>query len=73
MRLYKSPTPKPFLEGREVLFFSPHLGESDVRVSFAPDYRFFRSWTLLTSYLEKKHPAPASVGVFPTAPLQILD
>lgn len=73
MRLYKSPTPKPFLEGREVLFFSPHLSESDVRVSFAPDCRFFRSWMTLNSYLEAKYPGPASVGVFPTAPLQILD
>jgi nickel-dependent lactate racemase len=73
MRLYKSPTAKPFLGGREVLFFSPHLNERDVRVSFAPEYRFFQSWPLLMSYLETKHRVPASVGVFPTAPLQILD
>ena len=73
MRLYKTPTPKPYLNGCEVLFFSPHLNERDFRVSFAPEYRFFRSWDKLTAYLQMKHRSGSSVAVFPTAPLQILN
>jgi hypothetical protein len=73
MRLYTSPTAKSYLEGREVLFFSPHLNERDARVSFAPEYRFFRSWHDVTAHLAAKHGASASVAIFPTAPLQILD
>lgn len=73
MRLYASPAAKRYLDGREVLFFSPHLNERDARVSFAPEYQFFRAWDELTSYLAAKHRGPASVAVFPTAPLQILD
>ena len=73
MRLYAPPAAKRYLGGREVLFFSPHLNERDARVSFAPEYRFFRAWDDLTSYIAAKHRGPASVAVFPTAPLQILD
>jgi lactate racemase len=73
MRLHKTPAPKPYLDGREVLFFSPHLNDNDFRVSFAPEYRLFRSWESLSAYLSLKHPYPSSVGIFPTAPLQLLD
>ena len=73
MRLYAPPAAKRYLDGREVLFFSPNINERDARVSFAPEYQFFRAWDELTSYLAAKHRRPASVAVFPTAPLQILD
>jgi nickel-dependent lactate racemase len=73
MRLYKAPSPKSYLGGREVLFFSPNLNERDVTVSFSDDCRFFRSWSALAAYLESKHRPPATVGVFPTSPLQIVD
>jgi nickel-dependent lactate racemase len=72
MRLHREPTAKPYLDGREVLFFSPHVNERDFRVSFAPEYRLYTSWEHLSSYLDAKHGDAASVGVFPTAPLQIL-
>jgi nickel-dependent lactate racemase len=73
MRLHRTPAAKPYLEGREVVLFSPHVNERDFRVSFAPEYRLFTSWDRLTSYLDAKHAGAASVGVFPTAPLQILN
>ena len=72
MRLHRAPTAKPYLEGREVAFFSPNLNERDFRVSFAPADRLFTSWEQLSSYLDAKHRDPVSIGVFPTAPLQIL-
>ena len=53
-------------------FFSPNLNERDFRVSFAPADRLFTSWEQLSSYLDAKHRDPISIGVFPTAPLQIL-
>ena len=72
MRLHRAPTAKPYLDGRQVVFFSPHLNERDFRVSFAPEYRLFTSWEELGAYLDAKHHDPVSIGVFPTAPLQIL-
>jgi lactate racemase len=72
MRLHRPPVAKPFLEGREIAFYSPNVNERDFRVSFAPEYRLFTSWDALSSYLESKHSGSVSVGVFPTAPLQIL-
>ena len=71
MRLHRAPIAKPYLEGREVAFFSPNLNERDFRVSFAPADRLFTSWEQLSrtrcqtscSHLDR---------VFPTAPLQIL-
>lgn len=71
MRLHAPPAPKRYLEGREVVFFSPHISERDFRVSFAPEYRLFSAWEPLSTYLAAKH-RDASVAVFPTAPLQIL-
>ena len=72
MRLHKAPAAKRYLQGREIAFFSPHLNERDFRVSFAPEYRLFTSWEQLSSHLDAKHRGAVSVGVFPTAPLQIL-
>jgi nickel-dependent lactate racemase len=72
MRLHRAPAPKPYLEGREIVFYSPHVNERDFRVSFAPEYRLFTVWEALSAYLQSKHPGAVSVGVFPTAPLQIL-
>ncbi len=72
MRLHRPPIAKPYLNGCEIAFFSPHINERDFRVSFAPEYRLFTSWDALTSYLEQKHAGAASVGVFPTAPLQLV-
>jgi len=73
MRLHRPPVIKPYLGGREVILFSPHLSEQDFLVSFAPEYRLFTSWDPLMSYLAAKHPVAPSAGIFPTAPLQILD
>ena len=72
MRLHRAPRVKPYLDGREVVFFSPHLNERDFRVSFAPEYRLFTTWEALSTHLQSKHSGAVSVGVFPTAPLQIL-
>jgi hypothetical protein len=52
--------------------FSPHLNDRDFRVSFAAEYRLFTTWEALGAHLQAKHPGAVSVGVFPTAPLQIL-
>jgi hypothetical protein len=73
MRLYTPPAPKAYLNGRDVVFFSPHLSPRDVRVSFAPQYPFFRQWPAVTEFLESKHGRTPTVAVFPTAPLQVLD
>jgi nickel-dependent lactate racemase len=72
MRLHREPSRKPYLAGREVIVFSPHLSERDFRVSFAPEYRLFTSWDALVAHLDASHTGPASVAVFPTAPMQIL-
>lgn len=72
MRLYRSPGVKPFLAGREIVVFSPHLNRRDFEVSFSPDYRFFDDWIALAAYLAQKHLRGARVAVFPHAPLQIL-
>jgi lactate racemase len=72
MRLHREPGVKPYLDGREVVFFSPHINERDFRVSFAREYRLFTSWERVVSHLEAKHGGRVSVGVFPTAPLQLL-
>jgi lactate racemase len=72
MRLHREPSAKGYLAGREVLVFSPHLNARDFRVSFAPEYRLFTSWDALAAHLDTRYAGPASVGVFPTAPLQIL-
>jgi nickel-dependent lactate racemase len=72
MRLYRTPGEKPFLEGREVVVFSPNLSRRDFEISFAKTYRFFESWPALSEYLGDKHRRAATVGVFPLAPLQIL-
>jgi nickel-dependent lactate racemase len=72
MRLHRAPAAKAYLQGREVVLFSPHVNERDFRVSFAADYRLFKSWVGLTSYLQSKHRGTVSMAVFPTAPLQIL-
>jgi hypothetical protein len=42
-------------------------------VSFWSQYRFARSWSEVVDYQAIKHGNRASVGVFPLAPLQILD
>jgi nickel-dependent lactate racemase len=73
MRLYRSPSAKPFLEGRDVVVFSPNLNRRDFEVSFWSQYRFATSWSQVVDYLCEKHGSGASVGVFPLAPLQILD
>jgi nickel-dependent lactate racemase len=72
MRLHRPPIAKPYLEGREIAFYSPNVNERDFRVSFAPEYRLFTSWDALSSYLDSKHRGSVSVGIFPTAPLQIV-
>jgi nickel-dependent lactate racemase len=72
MRLHRAPASKPYLEGRDVVLFSPWLNERDFRVSFAPEYKLFTSWEQLRSYFDEKYRGRVSVGVFPTAPLQIL-
>jgi nickel-dependent lactate racemase len=72
MRLHRAPAVKAYLQGRDVVLFSPHVNERDFRVSFAPEYRLFTMWEQLTSYLAGKHSGQATVGIFPTAPLQIL-
>jgi len=71
-RLYRQPVAKPFLDGREIVVFSPNLSQRDFEVSFAKEYRFFDSWPVLADYLAAKHRGPAKVGVFPLAPVQIL-
>jgi nickel-dependent lactate racemase len=72
MRLHKAPSAKGYLNGRELVVFSPHLNARDFRVSFAPEYRLFTSWEALAAHLDAKHGGAPSVAVFPTAPLQIL-
>ena len=72
MRLHREPSPKPYLAGREVVVFSPHLNERDCLVSFAPEYRLFTAWDALAAYLDEKHPGSPSVAVFPAAPMQIV-
>lgn len=72
MRLHREPSAKGYLAGRELLVFSPHLNERDFRVSFAPEYRLFNQWDALVAHLDGRWPGPASVGVFPTAPMQIV-
>jgi nickel-dependent lactate racemase len=72
MRLHREPSAKGYLEGRAVVLFSPHLNARDFRVSFAPEYRLFTAWDALSAHLDASHPGGASVGIFPTAPLQIL-
>jgi lactate racemase len=72
MRLYRTPAEKPFLDGREVVVFSPNLNRRDFEISFAKAYRFFDSWRELSQYLDNKHRGVATVGVFPVAPLQIV-
>ncbi len=58
--------PNRYLEGREVVVFSPHLNDRDFRVSFAPEYRLFTTWEAL-----ERAPAtpsilvPSSVGGVP--------
>jgi nickel-dependent lactate racemase len=71
MRLYRAPGVKSFLEGREVVVFSPNLNRRDFEVSFAKEYKFFDAWPALATYLDRKHHGAVSVGVFPHAPLQI--
>jgi lactate racemase len=71
MRLYRQPGEKKFLEGRELLFFSPNISRGDFAVSFSERYRFFDDWNELAGHLEARHGPSARVGVFPTAPLQI--
>lgn len=72
MRLHKTPSPKGYLNGRELVVFSPHLNARDFRVSFAPEYRLFTSWDALAAHLDDKYGEAPSVAVFPTAPMQIL-
>jgi hypothetical protein len=72
MRLYRSPGAKPFLQGREVIVFSPNLNRRDFEVSFWNQYRFATSWQEVADYLAVKHGSRATVGVFPLAPLQIV-
>jgi nickel-dependent lactate racemase len=73
MRLHREPVPKSFLEGRELVVFSPHLNGCDFRVSFAREYQLFTTWDALVSHLDAKHAGPVSVAIFPAAPLQILN
>jgi nickel-dependent lactate racemase len=72
MRLYRSPGAKPFLQGRDVIVFSPNLNRRDFEVSFWNEYRFATSWQEVADYLTTRHGERASVGVFPLAPVQIL-
>jgi nickel-dependent lactate racemase len=72
MRLYRTPGAKSYLQGREVILFSPNLNRHDFEVSFWNQYRFWPSWSEVVRYLESKHGSGASVGVFPLAPLQIV-
>jgi hypothetical protein len=72
MRLYRSPGAKPFLQGREIILFSPNLNRRDFEVSFWNEYRFATSWSEVRELLEAKHGSRATVGVFPLAPLQIV-
>ena len=72
MRLHRPPSAKSYLEGREVVVFSPNLSEQDFRVSFAPGYRLFTTWDSLAAHLAARHPGSPSVAVFPAAPLQML-
>jgi nickel-dependent lactate racemase len=71
MRLYRPPARKDYLGDHGIVVFSPNLSPRDFPVSFWPEYEFFRNWDDVTAHLARRHPG-ASVGVFPTAPLQIL-
>jgi hypothetical protein len=71
MRLYRTPVQKPYLEGRDVIVFSPNLNARDFEVSFWKNYRFASSWIETVEYLDRKHAGPVSVGVVPMAPVQI--
>lgn len=73
MRLYRTPGAKPFLQGRDIILFSPNLNRRDFEVSFWSEYRFATSWSDVHRTLLEKHGNDATVGVFPLAPLQIVD
>ena len=71
MQLYRTPGEKKYLNGRELLVFSPNINQMDFQVSFWDRYSFCTTWTEVLEHLDRKHNHSKLVGVFPVAPLQM--
>lgn len=72
MQLYRTPIEKKYLKGRDLLVLSPNINQNDFEISFWNGYTFCRTWKEVLEYLERKHNHSNRVGIFPTAPMQML-
>jgi nickel-dependent lactate racemase len=75
MRLHtrrdKHGTFKDILEGRKLIFFSPNLISADIYDHYPPEVLLFQRWEDVVAELRKHYGGGSSVGVFPSAPLQM--
>jgi nickel-dependent lactate racemase len=70
--LYKKPMQKRLLKNRLLVVYSPNVYEPEFRQIYWEGYTLFNRWTDLCAYLGNKHGNTPTVGIFPTASLQIM-
>lgn len=73
MRLYNTPEPSEWLAGRQLILFSPNVSRKDFEIWFWKKYLFVREWQAVFEYLRQRHRDYPRVGIFPYAPLQIVE
>ena len=71
--LYKKPMQKRLLKNRLLIVYSPTVYEPEFRQIYWDGYMLFNRWTDLRDYLREKHGNTPTVGIFPTASLQIVE
>jgi nickel-dependent lactate racemase len=70
--LYKKPMQKGLLQNRMLIVHSPNVYEPEFRQIYWGGYKLFHRWTDLCVYLGEKHGSKPTVGVFLTAPFQLV-
>jgi len=72
MRLHRKPRKLSFLQGRELIVYSPNINDAEFRSLYWEGYRMANKWEQVIDYLREKFPVQCKVGVFPCAPLQLV-
>ncbi len=73
MRLSRKPAKKGMLRGRDFILFSPQVNMEEFQSLYWDGYRFIDNWQQVISILKKRYPEKCHVGIFPCAPLQLVE
>lgn len=71
--LYRRPVKRRYLMERELVVFSPDIGEIEFHSMYWSGYKLAKTWKACLSLIEDRFQGNCHVGVFPCAPLQLVN